>query len=300
MPRRTKLYAAYGMLLFGALAVAASNPLLFQKLNTLRPGGPVPDLDTSRGYVDIDALIRPIPLAGHDVWSVHPATRHRLTMVEGGGNCSQMSFGLAYQLNDDGTDYQIIHMITQTGVAIGDGHTVIRIPYRHDGVERVGLVDVSFASILTGVDGPLDVADLEALPIEGWGHVPLNDAARFPNYHDDFLVYSLVGYIPPREVVEYYAFLDRVYFRFGTDMLEKYVFDGLALVFGRLPEIFVPQFERLLEPWRVEIALHRTALWLMRSALAVVPLVALVELAAWRRRARASRFTAGVGGGPAR
>jgi len=271
MPRRYVFHVVYGLLLLGAFGVAVSNPLLFQKLNTLRPTERVPELDTSRGFLDIEAVLRPIPLNHTSVWNVDPRRRHRRTMIEGGGNCSQMCFGLAYQLERDALDYQIIHLFTPEGLAIGDGHTVIRIPYRIAGVERVGLVDVSFGSILTGAVGPLDVADIVDPPVAGWGHLPLNDAARFPNYHDDFLVDAIVGYVPPAEVRCYYAFLDRVYFPMGSDKAEKYLFDGLALLLGRLPEVYVPEYERLLASRQVDLALHRGALAVMRSALLVLP-----------------------------
>jgi hypothetical protein len=286
MPRRTKLYAVYGLLLVGAFAVAGWNPLLFQKLNTLRPGGPVPDLDTSRGYVDIEAVLRAVPLGGPEVLSVDPEVRHRRTMVEGGGNCSQMCFGFAYQLARDGFDYQLIHLLTSEGIGIGDGHTLIRIPYRLDGDERVGVVDVSFGSILTGDVGPLDVADLEASPVEGWGYLPLNDAARFPDYYDDFAIDAVVGWVPPSEVREYFAFIDRVYFRLGSERVEKYVFDGLALLFGRLPESFVPRYEQLMASHRGDLVLYRGVLAVMRSAVVIVPLVLGFELLAFVRRRR--------------
>jgi len=282
MPRRFRVYALYGLLLVGAFGVAVANPLLFQKMNTLRPAEGIPDLDTSGGYVDIAAVVGAIPLDTHAVWSVDPVTRWRDTVVEGGGNCSQISFGLAYQLDRDGFDYQIIHFLTSSGVGWGDGHTVIRVPYLFEGVERVGLVDVSFGSILTGDVGPLDVADVESPPIAGWGHIPINAAARFPNYHDDFLVDAMVGYVPRSEVRRYYAFLQRVYFTVGADKLEKYFFDGLALLLGQLPEVYVPEFDRLIAPRRLDRLVNRGALAVMRSALLVVPGILAFE--ALRRR----------------
>jgi hypothetical protein len=283
MPRRFRVHAAYGLLLLGALGVAASNPLIFQKMNTLRRAERVPDLDTGGGYVDVAALLGGIPFSSELVWNVDPATRHRRTIVEGGGTCSQMCFGLAYQLDRDGIDYQIIHLLTTDGMGQGEGHTVIRLPFRLDGVEHVGLVDVSFGSILTGDVGILDVDDVASPPVEGWGHLPLNQAARFPDYHDDFLVDSVVGYIPPSEVRRYYDFIERVYFSFGADKPEKYLFDGLALLLGQLPEVYVPEYDRLLASRRTTLWLHRGALAVLRSALLVVPALLLFELLRRRR-----------------
>lgn len=287
MPRRFRVYAAYGLLLVGAFGVAVANPLLFQKMNTLRPIDRIPDLDTSRGYLDIAAVLGAIPLHGDQVWSVNPATRYRRTVIEGGGNCSQVCYGLAYELDREGIDYQIIHMMTPTGIGYGDGHTVLRLPYRYDGVERVGLVDMSFGSILTGAAGPLDVADIESPPVPGWGHIPLNAAARFPNYHDDFLVDALVGYVPPNEVHRYYAFIERVYFSIGAPKAEKYFFDGIALVLEQLPHIYVPEYDRLLASHGLDRWLERGALAVLRSALLLVPGMLVFELL--RRRPASGR-----------
>ena len=284
MPRRSIAYALYGLLVAAAIGVACSNPLLFQKLNTLRPAAAIPDLDTRAGrWLDIDAIVRPIPIHGRPVWNVDPATRYRRTMIEGGGNCSQMAFGMAYQLDREAIDYQIIHMLTPGGLGMGDGHTVIRVPYRYEGVDRVGLVDLSFGVILTGASGPLDVAEVEAAPVDGWGFAPLNDRARFPDYHDDFLVDAVLGYVPPSEVHDYYAFLDRVYFSLGSDRTEKYLFDGLALVLGVLPEVFVPLYDELMAQHRVDLFLYRGALAVMRSAAVLLPLLIGFELLRWRR-----------------
>jgi len=284
--RRSIAYFAYAALVAAAFAVAGASPLTFQKLNTLRPAPDgIPELESDAGgYVDVAALLRPIPLHGAQVWEIDPAARHRLTVVEGGGNCSQISFGLAYQLEREGVDYQIIHMFSHDGLGKGDGHTVVRLPYRLDGEERVGLVDASFGGVLSGAEGPLDVAELEAAPVAGWGQIDLNANARFPDYHDDFLVDAVLGYVPPSEVREYYAFLERFHVPLGSPRLEKYVFDGAALVLGRLPLVFVPAYDALMAGRGAELALHRGALAVLRSTLVVVPLALLYEGLRRRRR----------------
>jgi len=290
MPRRTLAYALYGLLVAAAVGVAVSNPLLFQKLNTLRPVSGIPDLvPRTGGFVDVDAVVRRIPMHGRPVWNVEPATRYRRTMIEGGGNCSQMAFGMAYQLDREGIDYQIIHMFRSDGLGKGDGHTVIRIPYRYDGVDRVGLVDLSFGVILTGASGFLDVAEVEAAPVDGWGFTPLNDQARFPDYHDDFLVKAVLGFVPPSEVHDYYVFLDRVYFSLGSDLMEKYLFDGLALLLGVLPEVYVPLYAPLMARHRTDLVVYRGALAVIRSAAVLVPLLLGFELLRMRRRRPGTR-----------
>lgn len=288
MSFRALLYASYGLLVVVALGVAIRQPLLFQKLNTIRPAPEgIPDLRIADGrYLDIDPLIRSIPFQKADrLWDVRPADRYRHTILEGKGNCSQMVFGLGYQLDREGVDYQVIHLMTSAGLEIGDGHTVIRVPYRHDGAERVGVVDVSFGAILAGAGGPLDVAELEAAPVEGWASIPLNEQARFPYYHDedDFVPEAVLGYIPAAEVRRYFDFLDRIYVPLGHGALEKYFYDGLALLLGVLPEVSVPLHEELLADRRADWIVHRGALGVLRSTLVCVPLLVVWEI---RRRRR--------------
>ncbi|MBW2315886.1 MAG: hypothetical protein JRH10_17080 [Deltaproteobacteria bacterium] len=285
MPRRFFAYVAYLALVAAAFAVAAADPLLFQKLNTVRPVDGIPDLSAEPGgYLDIEAVLRPIPLHGRQVWNVLPETRHRRTMIEGGGNCSQISFGFAYQLERQGIDYQIIHMFTPAGLGLGDGHTVIRVPFVYEGVEHVGLVDMSFGGLLVGDRGMLDVADVDAAPVPGWSQIDLNAKARFPDYHDNFLVGAIVGYVPSSEIRDYYAFIERVYLTVGADMAEKFFFDGLALLFGRLPEVYVPRYDELVAGRDRDLKRHRAALAGMRSALFVVPMILAFELLLLRRR----------------
>jgi hypothetical protein len=290
MPRRLIAYALYGLLVAAAFGFALARPLAFQKGNTLRPAAGFPELRVSdSGYVDIEAMIRPIPMGnprGKSVWNVHPETRHRETILEGDGGCSQKVFGLAYALDRQGVDYQIVHMMTPQDVTTGDGHTVLRLPYHYDGVDRVGLVDVSFGVILAGAHGPLDVAEVEDAPVAGWTGIELNPSARFPYYHDEdnFVPESYLGYIPASEVRDYYRFLDRVYFSFGHDLAEKYLFDGLALLVGRLPEVFVPHLDELLSVRRGEVRIARASLFVIRSAVVVLPLILLFEGLRRRRR----------------
>jgi len=282
MLRRSVVYAAYAAAVASALGLAVREPFLFQKLNTLRPAPGIPALRASEP-VDVEALMRPVPLHGRPVRNVHPETRWRRTLVEGGGNCSQISFGLAYHLSRIGVDYQIIHMLTSEGLALGQGHTVVRLRYRLDGATGVGLLDASFGVMLHGAKGVLDVEDVENAPVPGWDELALNDAARFPDYDDDFLTEAVIGYVPKADVDRYYAFLDRVYRPLGSDIFEKYVFDGMALVFGVLPRVWVPEYGSLVDPLRGALLLHRGALWILRSTLVVLPLFALLEV---RRLAR--------------
>ena len=99
--------------------------------------------------------------------------------------------------------------------------------------------------------------------------------------------FEVIGYIPGEDVSRYFRFLETAYVSLGSGRLEKYVFDGLALLLGYYPEIGVLEYERLTEGRGLQIAWHRSSAWVLRSAFAVLPLLLVVELAARLRRARA-------------
>lgn len=90
-------------------------------------------------------------------------------------------------------------------------------------------------------------------------------------YYEKFLDNVSIGYIPSREIDRYFDFIEHIYFPLGNDRLEKYLYDGLALLVGFLPKIYVPNYEALVREHRFEILLQRSALWIERTALLVIP-----------------------------
>jgi len=285
VPVRFRFQAAYALLVVGALGVAAYRPLLFQKLNVVVPAATFPAVErTGSRPLDVETVIGSIPLKHVDAWAVDPASRYRRTVVEGAGNCSQLSFGLAYGLERSGIDYQIIHIMDAEGLATGNGHTVVRLHYRLDGSEQLGLVDPVYGGLPQVGDRALDVATLDTGPVEGFTFRPLNAAGRYPGkvYRED-LETAVVGYVPRSEVRRYYRFLEAVFVPLGHEKVEKYLYDGLALVLGFLPHVYVPRYEDLMANYGVESALHRTALWTLRSTLVLVPFLIALETARWLR-----------------
>jgi hypothetical protein len=287
---RLRFYAAYALLVVGALGVAAHQPLLFQKLNTIVPASEFPPVaHTGEAPLDVARLIGSIPLQSTESWAVDPGLRYRRALVEGAGNCSQLSFGIAYGLERSGTDYQIVHILSPKGLAVGEGHTIVRTYYRVDGSERLGLIDPVFGGLPQVGDRELDVATVDAGPVEGFSFRPLNAAAKVPPHavFGEDLADAVVGYVPPSEVRRYFAFVEAVYVPLGHEKAEKYLYDGLALALGFLPRVYVPRYDDLMAHFRFEAPLQRAALWTLRSALVMVPLLIGLELI--RRRARAQR-----------
>jgi len=276
------------LLVAGSLGLAASRPLAFQKYNTLRPGGEVPPIVGDP--LDIASLVAAIPYerSAGEVLAVYPESKHRRTILEGSGDCSEKAFGLGWQLLGQGADFQIVHFINPDGLETGEAHTVIRVRFEYGPDERVGLVDLLDGGLPSSGGGFLDVADISAGPVPDFEFVSLNPAARGSSeYYGSFLEDVFVGYVPAKEVEGYFAFLDRIYVPLGHERLEKYLYDGIALLAGVLPRVYVPDYERFAEGQRADLWLHRSALWTIRLGVFALPLLLILELRnSWRRDGR--------------
>ena len=293
---RRKLLAVYLILMAAAVGLAAYRPVAFQKSNAVVSVEAFEALGDADRAFDAETVLRTIPPPrpnASNVWAVQPAEKSRQTLVEGRGNCSHLAFGLAYQLDREGVDYQVVHFMPPGGFLSGEGHTVLRTRFTHQGRTRVGLVDVVGGGLPMRFGRVLDVSDL-MLPISNLEFAALNPGRRpVESYYIDLARESVVGTIPGRDINAYHAFLESVYVPLGNPKLEKYVFDGLALWLGRYPQIRVMHESRLFAGHEVERAAHRGALWVLRSPLVVFPVWVFGEcllplLAAIRSAVRAA------------
>ena len=76
----------------------------------------------------------------------------------------------------------------------------------------------------------------------------------------------------------------------GHSQLEKYLYDGLAVLVGRFPKVRVASVSALFDGVEDVRFLMRTVLWLVRGLSLLVPLTVLVHLGvAWSRSPNSSR-----------
>lgn len=294
MRTRHKILLAYAAVLMLALAMPLVQTYGFQKLNVIRPAEAIPDLRVQEDdFIDVYDVVRSIPYDGGRVWTVVPKEKHRQTILRGRGNCSNLSYGLAYELARSNIDYQLISFLDRDEFVDGGGHTVIRVGYRYDGSPRVGLVDLVRGGLPRSGDSFLDVSDLRGLAIEDFSIEPLNarkfEGADEPRFYGEDLESSAIGYIRAEDIERYFDFIETVYVPLGSERLEKHVFDGLALLLGTLPTIRLPAYPELVERHRLAFVAHRSSLWILRSALVVLPAALLLELVVAASRLRRLR-----------
>lgn len=285
--RRFRVYLIFGLLLAASLGISAARPHAYQKLNTLRPADGFKPVRMSSAPVDIARIIEDTPYTSETAGTVNPYAKYQQTIEEGAGNCSERAFGMAWKLRESEVDYQIVHLMRSESFAIGGGHTVLRVGYDDDGVARMGVVDLLEGGIPTNGGEPLDIADLTQGPIPDFElrrMTPLLDDES--DWYGEFLDGAAIGYIEAHEVNRYFAFIERIYVPLGNEKIEKLVFDGIALLFGVLPNIYVPDYESLVEAHRVEALVQKLSFWIQRASLVILPLFALFEIGRrvdWRR-----------------
>ena len=176
MSARRGAMAGYLILVALSLGAAMRAPIAIQKINAIVPAQGFAPID-GEGSLDVASVVGAIPYRQNPVWTVEPERKYQQTIVEGFGNCSQKTFGLAYLLDQSGVDYQVIHLLPPERFLIGGGHTVMRTRYRYRGSERVGIVDLLAAGLPVSASGYADIDALAAGPLADFRFELLNSEA---------------------------------------------------------------------------------------------------------------------------
>lgn len=272
---------AYSALLGLAVAAVAAKPVAFQKANTIVATQTIEPI-RSKASLDVAARLSAIPYhAGADevVWAVEPRERYHQTVVAGRGNCSNLVFGIAYELDRRGLDFQVIHLLPSNFLD-GAGHTVLRTRYHYDDRDRVGVVDLLEGGLPMSAGHPLDVGDLEHGAVAGFSLVPLSaQHDDRSTYYGTFLSDARVGYASSEDVGAYFRFVESIYVPLGSARLEKYIYDGLSVLAGKYPSIRTPAASDLFSGKRAERAALIAACWTLRSAFVVVPAYLVLAVA---------------------
>ncbi len=285
MSRRHRLLFAYLGALALALVTVGLQPVAFQKSNAIRAVRTLPELGTGDA-LDVTNIVGAIPYQPGEVWSVLPAEKYRRTIEEGRGNCSQKTFGLAWWLDREGRPFQVVHLLPLESFLAGGGHTLLRARVDWRDQEQTALVDLRQGALPMSGDRPIDITDLAAGPIDGFHFELLNPGgADSTVYFGAFLDSAVVGVIPDPEIDRYFRFLEAVYRPLGNQRIEKLIYDGLALLLGYYPTIHVIDTDRLFAGRGVARTRYQATLWLLRSALVVLPAFLMMELLPHRERA---------------
>jgi len=201
-------------------------------------------LPEPKSYIDIQQILHKIPYKdyGGMVYEIQPQQKYSQTIKNGYGNCSNLVFGLAYHLRQRNHEYQIVHLLPPDGFLNGDGHTVINTPYVINGKNSYGIVDVHEGGLPQDNDLLIDLNSLRNANFSNPSILSLNpNKDEQSPYYGEFLDNSIVGIIKSEEVDVYFNFIDKIYVPLGNKKIEKMLYDGLSVVFGYYPNIYVVQ-----------------------------------------------------------
>ncbi|MDZ7697242.1 MAG: hypothetical protein U5R49_10075 [Deltaproteobacteria bacterium] len=288
--KRFLFYSAYLSLFICSVITIFVWPHRFQKWNSIKPRTDFHGI--SRQLVpdkalDVRHFIESIPyqMNAQFIYAVLPETKYRKTIIEGHGDCSNLSFGAAYYLLTQNMDFEIIHFLPPNSFLKGGGHVALRVPYiLNDGIKRIGVVDLAEGGIPQCDGTSIDISELgkcsSRISILRLPH----DKSSFSQYYGkEYLNRVFIGRTPSTDVVRYFRFIEAVHIEVGSEKLEKLIFDGLAVLLGFYYPIYVaPDFFR---GHKVEHAFFVAILWLIRITLVLLPAGVLYELGRrWKKR----------------
>jgi len=293
-PAYRLLISGYLFLLFSSCVGAFIKPVGFQKSASIKERDPREWDGIVHGAIDIAAFIAGIPFAnksGGTIYEVEPERKFNETIRRGQGDCSNMVFGAAWYLDQHHVDYAVVYLLHKETFLEGKAHTVLRVRYLIDGAVRKGIVDIVGGGLPLSRKRYITIYDLESggLPNLNMRHLSRQPTSDDTQYFGRFLDQAEVGYVPGWQVNRYFRFIRAVYIPLGSAKVEKYLYDGLAVLTGMYPTVYVKSIADLYGRRLWMRYFFLTSAWVLRSAFLVVPWMLTTILLRMRSVQRAKR-----------
>ena len=171
-------------------------------------------------------------------WFVHPMQKYKDTIINGNGNCSNLSFGAMYEFKNSKKQASIIHLLeNDLSFLHGIGHTVLQINFEGRDV----IIDISNAGMPLQNKTMISPSNFILNPLDVFSQRSFNENKSSKNdfFSNYYLSKITFGFVPQREIEGYFNFLENFYFPLGSAYLEKLFFDTSALFFGQYPNTYV-------------------------------------------------------------
>lgn len=183
--------------------------------------------------------IRSIPYKkGRGVYSIYPREKLKKTIIEGNGNCSNLSFGSSIYSMYNRKKSVPIKLFTNEGFLKGSGHTVQLI-----GLEKDNNIIVDFleGGIPLKCGNPIDLKKLFDKDNCQLGFKVISTFKDdFNSYftEKEFIKYT-IGLHSQIEIDRYHKFLEAIYFPLFNQKFEKIFFDSISLITGFYPKTYI-------------------------------------------------------------
>lgn len=245
-------------------------PQKFIKLASLRTDADVSihaSLSTNK-VVDPKKIVSAIPYIRGRFIDVLPKRRYERSIINGKGDCSNLAHGLAYSLVESNIDFSIVHLLKMPGFIDGEGHVALEAAMVIDGVRRSAVLDLLEGGILTDGSKIISSKDLLSGEYEQIRVIPYHETRdeKSRYYQSEQLKNTVLGFTPDEEIQQYFSFIETIYLDLGNKGIERYVFDGMALLIGLYPKIHVSETDanKIKEEFGTAQILSTILLWTIR------------------------------------
>ncbi len=281
--KRFIVYISYVLFLSGIFTLIIGKPNHFQKWNSIiakdYDNQNLQDLTLGTDVLEVSSFIGSIPYQPHPsfIYEVLPSKKYRRTIIQGDGVCSQLVFGAAYHLLQQGISFEVIGFLPPSTFLKGGGHVALRVGYQLNGHKQIGIVDLAEGGIPQSNGKLLDVKDIEHGAAPNFSILSLNFRKNNSStYYGKYLDNTYIGRTPDNEVKQYFEFIEAVYIPLGNEKIEKYLYDGLSIILDRYYHIYVsPGFFKGHE---FERCAFISILWLIRITIILFPIIILFEI----------------------
>ena len=211
---------------------------------------------------EISNQIKSIPyqLNNKMVYAINPKEKLKKTIVEGDGNCSNLSFGSSiYSLYNKKKSVPI-KLFTNEGFLKGSGHTVQLMSLQKKNI----IVDFLEGGVPLKCGEPFQLKGLYDQGECELGFKVISSIKDKENFYftEKELNKYFIGIHSQLEIDNYHKFIEKIYFPLFNKKLEKIFFDSISIVSGFYPKTYVKsvQWKRLFEDKKYLIIISK--IWL--------------------------------------
>jgi len=280
--RRSKYYIGMSLFFLGCCLLIAFQPNKFQKWNSIKYFDSYEHFYTTenKNVLPVEVFVKSIPYKNMPeyVYMVNPPKKYERTIQNGYGDCSTMAYGAAYYFLKNNIPFELIHFLPKDTFLSGGGHVALRVLYNYKSETKIGILDL-IGGGLPSTDGNFIDIDTLAAKNSCVNLHRINEVApaSYEEYYKhDYLKTVYFGFTPSNEVEKYFNFIETFYVPIGNEILEKYLYDGMAILFNQYYSIYVN--ERFLDEFRIESLFYIVLLQLMRIYILFILMVLIFEL----------------------
>jgi hypothetical protein len=285
--QRTRVLIFYLLVMLLCVVAILYRPMAFQKSAVITEDPMRQDSLASDETLDVAAFIGSIDYTDQSVvvYNVHPREKYERTIRDGLGNCSNLSFGAAYDLRRTNIPYDIVFFLPREEFLDGLGHAILSTRCIYSDSTFDCLVDVLEAGLpMSGTH----VATLEQLrkgAVPDFSILSLNrikDADS--NFYGEFLDRSTIGILEGEDIDRYFSFIESTYVSLGNRRLEKLLYDGMSVLFAVYPPIRVQSIADTFKGAEHTRLFYLVILWTLRVGVVIGIFYSLLVLLQLARR----------------